>query len=140
MLVLSFRTNNATKIPRLLFLSKRKLFENWKRPNFRIQSLKMHFFQNELVFTPLQEKSRGKEEGGNMMVMQRGAKMDEAIFREKLKNMGQKSKRKFSQLAGMFSRRKGAKQLLNQTPDDNLLLNDEPFVQVNNLTVHKIPE
>jgi hypothetical protein len=46
------------------------------------------------------------------MVMQRGAKMDEAVFREKLKNMGQKSKRKFAQLAGMFSRRKGAKQLL----------------------------
>ena len=49
-----------------------------------------------------------------MLVMQRAAKMDEAVFREKLKNMGQKSKRKFAQLAGMFSRRKGAKQLLDQ--------------------------
>ena len=79
----------------------------------------------------LKEKSRGKEDGHMMVMTSRGGKMDEAVFREKLKNMGQKSKRKFSQLAGMFSRRKGAKQLLNhQTPDDNLLLNDEPFVQV----------
>lgn len=65
-------------------------------------------------------------------LMQRGAKnpmMDEAVFREKLKNMGQKSKRKFAQLAGMFSRRKGAKQLLDQAHDDNLLLNAEPLVQ-----------
>jgi hypothetical protein len=42
----------------------------------------------------------------------------------------QKSKRKFAQLAGMFSRRKGGKQLLDQAPDDNLLLNAEPLVQV----------
>ena len=60
--------------------------------------------------------------------------MDEAQFREKLKNMGKTSKRKFTQLAGMFSSRRkgsGAKQLLGQGPapsKDNLLLNDEPLV------------
>ena len=57
--------------------------------------------------------------------------MDEAVFREKLKNMGKTSKRKFSQLASMFSRRKGAKQLLGHAPapsKDNLLLNAEPLV------------
>ena len=57
--------------------------------------------------------------------------MDEAVFREKLKNMGKTSKRKFSQKASIFSRRKGAKQLLGHAPapsKDNLLLNAEPLV------------
>ena len=57
--------------------------------------------------------------------------MDEAVFREKLKNMGKTSKRKFSQMASIFSRRKGAKQLLGHAPapsKDNLLLNAEPLV------------
>ncbi len=35
---------------------------------------------------PKQEKSREREEG---LMMARGGKMDEAVFREKLKNMGQ---------------------------------------------------
>ncbi len=57
--------------------------------------------------------------------------MDEAIFKEKLKNMGKSSKRKFSQMASLFSRRKGAKQLLGNAPapsNDDLLLNAEPLV------------
>ncbi len=57
--------------------------------------------------------------------------MDEALFREKLKTMGKTSKRKFAQLAGIFSRRKGAKQLLGNPPapsNDHLLLNAEPLV------------
>ena len=57
--------------------------------------------------------------------------MDEAVFREKLKTMGKTSKRKFAQLASMFSRKKGAKQLLGHAPapsKDNLLLNAEPLV------------
>ena len=57
--------------------------------------------------------------------------MDEAMFREKLKNMSKTSKRKFTQLANMFSRRKGAKQLLGHAPapsKDNLLLNAEPLI------------
>lgn len=57
--------------------------------------------------------------------------MDEALFREKLKNMGKTSKRKFTQLANMFSRRKGAKELLGHAPapsNDNLLLNAEPLI------------
>jgi hypothetical protein len=52
--------------------------------------------------------------------------MDEE-FREKLKNMGKTSKRKFAQLASMFSRRK-SKQLLGAPSKDNLLLNAEPLV------------
>lgn len=59
--------------------------------------------------------------------------MDDAVFKEKLRNMGKTSKRKFTQLAGMFSRRKGAKQLLGHAPapsNDDLLLNvnAEPLV------------
>ncbi len=46
--------------------------------------------------------------------------------------MGKSSKRKFSQLAGMFSRRKGAaKEMLGRAPapsNDNLLLNAEPIL------------
>lgn len=65
----------------------------------------------------------------------RKAPMDEAAFREKLKNMGKTSKRKFAQMASMFSARgrgggKGAK-LLGHAPapsKDNLLLDAEPLV------------
>jgi hypothetical protein len=70
--------------------------------------------------------SAGDREEGSLM--HRGGKatmMDEAVFREKLKNMGQKSKRKFAQLAGMFSRRKGAKQLLDQGPGTNRYLKNQ---------------
>ena len=54
-------------------------------------------------------------------------------FRDKLKNMGKTSKKKFSQLAAIFSRRKSAaKQLLGghagAPSKDNLLLNAEPLV------------
>ena len=53
-------------------------------------------------------------------------------FRDKLKNMGKTSKKKFSQLAAIFSRRKSAaKQLLGHAAapsKDNLLLNAEPLV------------
>ena len=68
---------------------------------------------------------------GSSMNRGKPTMMDEAVFREKLKNMGKTSKRKFSQLASMFSRRKGAKQLLGHAPapsKDNLLLNAEPLV------------
>ncbi len=64
--------------------------------------------------------------------------MDEVLFREKLKTMGKTSKRKFAQLAGMFSQRRkqgggssSARQLLGQAPapaNDELLLNAEPLV------------
>ena len=58
--------------------------------------------------------------------------MDSDEFRDKLKNMGKTSKRKFSQMAAMFSRRKSAaKQFLGQATapsKDNLLLNAEPLV------------
>jgi len=62
--------------------------------------------------------------------------MDEAAFREKVKTMGKTSKRKFAQMASMFSARgrmgggKGAK-LLGHAPapsKDNLLLDAEPLV------------
>ncbi len=60
------------------------------------------------------------------------SKSKDEEFREKLKNMGKNSKRKFSQMAAMFSRRKGAaKQLLGHAPapsKDSLLLAAEPLV------------
>ena len=55
--------------------------------------------------------------------------MDDALFREKLKNMGKTSKQKFSKLATMFSRQRGASRVLGQAPapsKDNLLLNADP--------------
>ena len=60
-------------------------------------------------------------------------KMDsDTEFREKLKTMGKTSKKKFAQLAAMFSRRKSAaKQFLGHAAapsKDNLLLNAEPLV------------
>lgn len=59
-------------------------------------------------------------------------KLDPEEFRDKLKNMGKTSKKKFAQMANMFSRRKSAaKQFLGQATapsKDNLLLNAEPLV------------
>eukprot|EP00096_Caligus_rogercresseyi_P005577 TRINITY_DN2144_c0_g1_i1.p1 TRINITY_DN2144_c0_g1~~TRINITY_DN2144_c0_g1_i1.p1 ORF type:complete len:289 (-),score=119.25 TRINITY_DN2144_c0_g1_i1:838-1704(-) len=54
------------------------------------------------------------------------SKMDEILFREKIKNMGKTSKKKFSQLASMFSRRKAiARTMLGNNSsapsNDNLL-------------------
>ena len=58
--------------------------------------------------------------------------MDSDEFRDKLKNMGKTSKKKFSQMAAMFSRRKSAaKQFLGHAAapsKDNLLLHAEPLV------------
>ena len=45
--------------------------------------------------------------------------------------MGKTSKRKFAQLASVFSRRKGAKEMLGHAPapsNDNLLLNADPIL------------
>ena len=55
--------------------------------------------------------------------------MDDALFREKLKNMGKTSKQKFAKLATMFSRQRGAARVLGQAPGpskDHLLLSGEP--------------
>lgn len=57
--------------------------------------------------------------------------MDDALFREKLKNMGKTSKQKFAKLATMFSRQRGAGRVLGHAPapsKDNLLLNADPLV------------
>ena len=66
------------------------------------------------------------------MATKRGALgMDDALFREKLKNMGKTSKQKFAKIANMFSRQRGAQKLLGHAPapsKDNLLLNAEPLV------------
>jgi hypothetical protein len=56
--------------------------------------------------------------------------MDDAVFREKLRTMGQASKAKFTKLATMFSRRgAGPGRMLGPAPGkDKLLLNAEPLV------------
>lgn len=57
--------------------------------------------------------------------------MDDAVFREKLKNMGKSSKQKFAKLATMFGRQKGVSRVLGHAPApsrDNLLLNADPSV------------
>merc|ERR1719373_460020 len=70
--------------------------------------------------------------GGGRMKGSKNTMMDEAMFREKLKTMGKTSKRKFAQLASVFSsRRKGAKEMLGHAPapsNDNLLLNADPIL------------
>jgi len=56
--------------------------------------------------------------------------MDDALFREKLKNMGKTSKQKFAKLATIFSRQRGAGRVLGHAPapsKDNLLLNADPL-------------
>jgi hypothetical protein len=60
--------------------------------------------------------------------------MDDAAFREKLKNMGKQSRQTFSRLAHMFSRQRGgATRLLGHAAPapskDNLLLSAEPLVE-----------
>ena len=60
-----------------------------------------------------------------------GLGMDDALFKERLKNMGKQSKQKFTKLANMFHGRRGAQRLLGHAPapsKDNLLLNAEPLV------------
>ena len=42
--------------------------------------------------------------------------MDDALFKEKLRNMGKQSKQKFTKLASMFHGRRGAQRLLGQAP------------------------
>ncbi|XP_049806676.1 CUE domain-containing protein 1 [Schistocerca nitens] len=59
---------------------------------------------------------------------------EDDIFRERLRNMGKMSRKKFAQLARVFTRRKkrsSAKAILSQGPApsrDNLLLNAEPLL------------
>ena len=72
-------------------------------------------------------------EGGGAASGGKAKGMLDDEFRDKLKNMGKTSKKKFSQLAAIFSRRKSAaKQLLGghagAPSKDNLLLNAEPLV------------
>jgi hypothetical protein len=58
--------------------------------------------------------------------------MDDAAFREKLKNMGKQSKQTFSRLAHLFSRGGGSQRLLGHAPapsKDNLLLSADPLVE-----------
>ena len=67
--------------------------------------------------------------------------MDSDEFREKLKNMGKTSKKKFSQMAAMFSRRKN--QLLNAAgapSKDNLLLSAEPLVNEEDTDTEEDPD
>jgi hypothetical protein len=57
--------------------------------------------------------------------------MDDAAFREKLKNMAKQSKQTFSRLAHLFSRG-GSHRLLGHAPapsKDNLLLSADPMVE-----------
>jgi len=70
--------------------------------------------------------SKSLEQGGP----KRLPHMDDALFREKLKNMGKTSRAKFARLAAKF-RGGGASKLLGHAPapsKDNLLLNAEPLV------------
>ncbi len=60
-----------------------------------------------------------------------GHHMDDAAFKEKLKNMGKTSKQKFAKLAMMF-RQRGGNRLLGHAPapsKDNLLLDAENYVE-----------
>ena len=75
-----------------------------------------------------QQLDKPREQGGGSRRPHLG--MDDAMFREKLKNMGKSSKQKFAKLATMFSRQRGVSRVLGQSGQapskDNLLLNTEP--------------
>lgn len=63
-----------------------------------------------------------------------GHHMDDAAFKEKLRNMGKSSKHKFAKLAMMF-RQRGGNRLLGHAPapsKDNLLLDAENYVEQHN--------
>ena len=60
-----------------------------------------------------------------------GLHMDDAVFKEKLKNMGKSSKQKFAKLAMIF-RQRGGSRILGHGPapsKDNLLLDAEHYVE-----------
>jgi len=88
---------------------------------------------NSEFLTTLEEEQQ--LEASNKHTEQGGARrthlgMDDAMFREKLKNMGKTSRAKFARLASKF-RGGGASKLLGHAPapsKDNLLLNAEPLV------------
>ncbi|GLH12018.1 Putative cue domain-containing protein 1 [Gryllus bimaculatus] len=71
---------------------------------------------------------------------------EEALFRERLRNMGKMSRKKFAQLARVFTRRKkrsSAKNILSQGPapsKDNLLLNAEPLLDDEEEEDENVPE
>jgi len=84
---------------------------------------------NTEFLSSLEEEQQSKplEQG---VVSKRPPHMDDALFREKLKNMGKTSRAKFARLAAKF-RGGGASKLLGHAPapsKDNLLLNAEPLV------------
>lgn len=83
-------------------------------------------FLSSLEEEQLTEHSKPTEQGARKPHLG----MDDAIFREKLKNMGKTSRAKFARLASKF-RGGGAGKLLGHAPapsKDNLLLNAEPLV------------
>lgn len=82
-----------------------------------------------------QQLDKPREQGGGSRRPHLG--MDDAVFREKLKNMGKSSKQKFAKLATMFSRQRGVSRVLGQSGQapskDNLLLNTEPAANTRRL-------
>jgi hypothetical protein len=77
-----------------------------------------------------QQQPAAKKGGGGGAAGALG--MDDAAFREKLKNMGKQSKQTFSRLAHLFSRGGGSQRLLGHAPapsKDNLLLSADPLVE-----------
>jgi hypothetical protein len=85
-----------------------------------------HFYQQQQQHLQQQPTAVAKKGGGAGALG-----MDDAAFREKLKNMGKQSKQTFSRLAHMFSRG-GSQRLLGHAPapsKDNLLLSADPLVE-----------
>lgn len=100
------------------------------------QMLQNEEFMTELrgnpEFLSALEEDRREEETAQPQQRRSHLGMDDAVFREKLRTMGQASKAKFTKLATMFSRRgPGAGRMLGHGPapcKDKMLLNAEPLV------------
>lgn len=120
-----------------LMLQNEEFMAELRRDTDFMTALEMEHERANLAATEsskLHTSGSGGAEGAGASGGKAKGMLDDELFRDKLKNMGKTSKKKFSQLAAIFSRRKSAaKQLLGGhagagPSKDNLLLNAEPLV------------
>ncbi|XP_034230454.1 uncharacterized protein LOC117639163 isoform X2 [Thrips palmi] len=81
----------------------------------------------------LEKEQSAESPPGELLNKASGGLPDDDLFRERLRNMGKMSRKKFAQLARMFTGRKkrSAKQILGHSAGpskDSLLLNSEPLL------------
>lgn len=88
---------------------------------------------NKDFLTALEKEQSAESPTGELPYKSPGGLHDDDLFRERIRNMGKLSRKKFAQLARMFTGRKkrSAKQILGHSAGpskDSLLLNSEPLL------------